>query len=70
MTISTPEAPRNGSYVAAFAYTDQEGGGDDLQARMKECPTCHAMVAEAGLDSHVGRHEAVEGGGSQPKSRL
>jgi hypothetical protein len=69
MTISVPEPPRSGSYVTVYAYTDQEGGGEDLQARAQVCKTCSALVAEDGLDGHMGLHEALGQGGSGPKSR-
>jgi hypothetical protein len=67
MTATVPEDPRKGSYLPVYAHVDVEGGGD-LHANTKECTTCHAMVAEAGYDVHMGRHE-TEGGGSEPKSR-
>ena len=68
MTVSTPEPPRSGSYIAVYALTGQEGGGEDLQARAEVCKTCSALVAEDGLDGHMGLHEALGQGGAGPKS--
>jgi hypothetical protein len=66
MTATAPEDPRRGTYFPVYAWVDVEGGGD-LHANAKECTECHALVAEAGYDAHMGRHEA-ETGGSAPKS--
>jgi hypothetical protein len=64
MTASVPETPRQGTYLPTYTLVDVEGGGD-LHANAKECTTCHALVAEAGYDAHMGRHEAETG--SAPK---
>jgi hypothetical protein len=62
------DAPRNGQYMKTATFVDYEGGGD-LEFRVKVCPDCHALVDEEQMDAHQGTHEAIQGGGEQPKSR-
>lgn len=64
MTAVVPEPPRRGQYLNTETFVDSEGGGD-IVVHAQMCPECFALVDEAHLDAHVGRHEAMEG--SQPK---
>jgi hypothetical protein len=66
LAASTPTTPRNGSYLAVFGITGQEGGGD-VRVEVAQCGECFALVENSKLDAHEGRHAAEAG--AEPKAR-
>jgi len=71
VTSVVPSEPRDGSYLAVFALTSNEGGGE-VRVEVEQCGTCFALVSTDKLDAHEGRHDAEAASGppgSTPKAR-
>jgi hypothetical protein len=59
---SVPATPRQGQYVAATAYTDNENQG--VVVALVPCSECGAATEEgAVMDKHLGWHAAQAGSG-------
>jgi hypothetical protein len=61
---AAPEAPRDGAYVTAVGYTENENQG--VVVALRPCQTCYAAVEEAHMAEHEGWHEGQAG--AEPKS--
>jgi hypothetical protein len=61
---SVPETPRDGQYLSAVGFSENENQG--VVIALRPCPECRAAVEESQMDDHESWHAGQEG--SEPKS--